>query len=87
MNPPLPPTEYLLSCSEMSLRDLELAALDRATQCRKRARLEHQEADAQIEIAAICRFLIDGGRAELFAQARRTLDLQVPLEFPQRKRA
>lgn len=86
MNPPLPPTEYLLSCSEMSLRDLELAALDRAAQARKRGRLENEQADANIELAGITRWLIEN-RAEILDTARRTLDLQVPLEFPQRKRA
>lgn len=86
MNPPLPPTEYLLSCSEMSLRDLELAALDRAAQCAKRARLERDAADAQIEIAGVTRWLIEH-RSEILETARRTFDVQVPLEFPTRKTA
>lgn len=86
MNPPLPPTEYLLSCSEMSLRDLELAALDRAAQCRKRAKLERDEADAQIELAGVTRWLIEH-RAELLETARKTLNVQVPLEFPARRTA
>ena len=80
MNKPLPSLEYLLECSEMSLRDLELAALDRAAQCRKRARIEHDEADAHIENAAVARFLIEN-RPALLEAARRTLDAQEVLPF------
>ena len=80
MNPSLPPTEYLLSCSEMSLRDLELAALDRAAQCRKRSQIERNEADAQIEQAAVARWLIEN-RAGMLEAFRRTLDAQTVLEF------
>lgn len=80
MNPPLPPMEYLLSCSETSLRDLELAALDRAAQCKKRARIEFLEAIAQQEAAGVARYFIEH-RSELLEAARRTLEAEPVLPF------
>lgn len=80
MNPTLPPLEYLLSCSEMSLRDLELAALDRAAQCKKRARIEFLEAIAQQEAAGVARYFIEH-RGEILDAARRTLDAEPALPF------
>ena len=80
MNKPLPSLEYLLECSEMSLRDLELAALDRAAQCKKRAKMELDESVAQQEAAGVARWLIDN-RAGILDAARRTLDAQEVLPF------
>ena len=86
MTPPTPPLEYLLECSLQSLRDLELAALDRSAQSLKRAKLELDEAVAQRELAGVARWLVEN-RAGILDAARRTLDAQAVLEFPQRKRA
>ena len=80
MNEPLPPLEYLLSCSESSLRDLELAALDRAAQCKKRARIEFMEAIAQQEAAGVARYFLEH-RGELLEAARRTLEAEPVLPF------
>jgi len=48
-----PPLEYLVSCSAQSLLDLELAALNRSSNCLKAARLEWEEAVAHREIAGV----------------------------------
>jgi hypothetical protein len=77
----LPPLEYLLSCSEISLRDLELAALSRANECLKHAKLEWEEAAPQREAAGVARFLIEH-RAELLEQAARTLQISPEQQFP-----
>jgi hypothetical protein len=77
----LPPLEYLLSCSEISLRDLELAALNRAANCLKQAKLEWEEAVSQREAAGVARFLIEH-RAELLEQASRTVQVRPEPQFP-----
>lgn len=86
MTPPFPSLDFLLETSDRTIRELELAALDRHAQALKRAKLEMDEAIAQRELAGVCRWLIDN-RAGILDAARRTVDLQVPLEFPQRKTA
>lgn len=82
----LPPIEYLLECSESSLQDLELACLNRSQQCLRAARNEWEEAVAQREAAGVTRFLIDN-RSELLRQARKTVEGQTAIPFPERKRA
>jgi len=61
---PLPPLEYLLDCSTKSLQDLELAALNRSQQCLKAAKMEWDEAVAQMECAGVARWLLEN-RKEL----------------------
>jgi hypothetical protein len=87
-NPPVPSLEFLFSCSETSLHDLELAGLDRSAQHFKAAKLELEEALAQREIAGVARWLIEN-RGKIFATARATLEAQTVFEFPSatRKRA
>lgn len=78
-----------MSCSNMALQDLELAALNRSTNCRKRAEREQAESISQRDVAAVARFLIDH-RSELLEEARRTIEaeqVQTVLEFPARKMA
>ena len=70
----LPSLEYLLTCSEESLADIELAALNRYANCLKTARAELTEAIAQREAAGVARWLRDN-RAELLERARRTLQV------------
>lgn len=89
MNPPLPPLEYLLECSEISLSDLEMKALDRSAHCLKRAKSEWAESVAQREVAGIARWLIEN-RPALLEQARRTIEAesaQPVLQFPQTRRS
>ena len=88
VNPPLPPLDYLLECSEISLGDLEMKALERSANCLKRAKQEWTEGVAQREVAGIARWLIEN-RPALLEQARRTLEAdrgQPVLEFPQARR-
>jgi hypothetical protein len=82
-NPALPSLEFLFACSETSLRDLELAALNRSAQHTKAARLEFLEAIAQREIAGVARFLIEN-RHQMLATARRTIEPQTVFEFPRK---
>ena len=87
--PALPPLEYLLECSEISLTDLELKSLERSANCLKRAKAEWMEGAAQREIAGIARWLIEN-RPALLEQARRTIEAehgQPVLEFPQARRS
>jgi hypothetical protein len=78
----MPPLEFLLECSEQSLRSLELACLNRSQQALKAARLEWEEALAQREVAGVARWLIEH-RVELLRQARLTLEArQALIPFP-----
>jgi hypothetical protein len=87
MNPALPKLEYLLDCSQKSLEDLELAALNRSQQCLKAAKLEMDEAVAQREAAGVARWLIEN-RVELLRQASLTLEeREDAVPFPARKTA
>jgi hypothetical protein len=56
---PLPSLEYLLNCSRTSLQDVELANLNRAANCLKRARIEWNEACAHREAAGVARWLLE----------------------------
>jgi hypothetical protein len=84
-DPRIPPLEYLLDCSENSLADLELAALNRSQQCLKVAKAEWEEAVAQREAAGVARWLIEN-RRELFRQASVTIE-QDAIHFPTSKTA
>lgn len=86
-NPALPPLEYLLDCSEMSLQSLELACLNRSQQSLKAARIETEEALAQRAVAEVARWLLEN-RKELLRQASLTLEgRQGAIPFPERKTA
>lgn len=84
--PSFPPLEFLLESSDRTIRELELAALDRSAQALKRSKLEFDEALAQRELAGVARWLIEN-RAELLAFTRRTLDAQTAIPFPARRTA
>lgn len=75
----LPSMEFLLQCSIQTLYDLELAALDRAANHLKTAKLEWEEAAAQREVAGVARWLIET-RDVLLEQASRTVEIKA--EFP-----
>jgi len=84
-SPALPTLEYLFECSDQSLHDLELAALDRSAQCLRKAKEEWMEGAAQRESAGVARWLITN-RAGILEMARRTVDAQTAIPFPQARR-
>jgi hypothetical protein len=71
--PALPSLEYLVSCSESALQELELRTLDLASQCSKRARLEMDQAISYRGTADVCRFLINH-RSDLIDLAKLVTD-------------
>src|SRR5580704_14248523 len=83
-DPTLPSLEWLLDCSESSLQDLEMAALDRGSRRLKAAKAEWHEAVAQFANAEIARYFRDH-RGEILEQARRTFDAE-KFVFPERRK-
>lgn len=82
MNLQLPPLPYLVDCSEGTLHQLELNALDLAAQCMKRAEAEMKQAVAHREAAGVYRFLIEH-RNDLIRISRGIADgRQAMLRFP-----
>lgn len=63
------------------LRDLELAALGRAANHLRTARLQWEEATAQQQVAGVARWLIET-RDLLLEQASRTVEIKAEPEFP-----
>jgi hypothetical protein len=82
----VPPLEWLLDCSDKSLQDLELAAMDRGARHLKGAKADWNEAVSQMAIAEVARYFREH-RSEIMELARRTIDTQAVLQFPSRKRA
>src|SRR6266704_243148 len=83
--PAFPPLEYLLQCSEKSLGELELSALNRSQQCFRAAKEEMEQALAHREIAGVARWIIEH-RPYLLEVARRTIEAesgQSVLQFPE----
>jgi hypothetical protein len=86
LDPTLPPLEYLFTCSEISLQDLEMASFDRGARRLKAAKEEWNEAVTQLANAEVARYFRDH-RGQILETARKTLEQGV-LEFPTaRKRA
>jgi hypothetical protein len=86
--PPLPSLEFLFECSDTSLQDLELAALDRSAQRLKAAKAEWNEAVSQLAAAEVARYFREH-RREILERARREVQLdaqQAVLEFPAARR-
>jgi hypothetical protein len=86
VNSPVPPLEYLLSCSAKSLQELELCALNRSQQCLRAAKEEWEEALAQREMAGVARWFIEH-RPYLLETASRVVAAesgQGALAFPER---
>jgi hypothetical protein len=82
----LPSLDFLLTCSQQTLNELELASLDRSSRSLKRAKEEISEGVAQREVAAIARFLIEH-RDSIMEEARKIIDLQRRLDFQGKKTA
>jgi hypothetical protein len=84
---PLPSLEYLFSCSNQSLAELELSCLNRSQQCAKAAKQEWDEALAQREAAGVARWLMEN-RKELLKMACLTLEgKQGTIPFPAQRRS
>jgi len=81
MGPAMPPFSYLLECSDKSLANLELAALNRSQQCLKVAKTEWEEALAQREVAGVARWLIEN-RESLLSLIRQTIMASAKDELP-----
>jgi hypothetical protein len=86
MDPALPSLKFLFDCSDTSLGDLELAALNRGAKHLKAAKTEWNEAVDQFANATVARYFRDH-REEILEFAKKTIELQSVLEFPARKRA
>lgn len=82
----IPPIEWLLDVSENTLMDLQLAALGHSAKHTKAAKAEWQAAITQAAIAEVAAYLREH-REEILEIARRTLDTQTVISFPERKRA
>ena len=76
-----PPLEYLLECSQKSLYDLELAALNRSQQHLRAAKAEWEEAVSQREVAGVARWLIEN-RENLLDLVRQTINHASGDSFP-----
>lgn len=80
------PLEFLLDASDQTLRDTQLASLDRGSRHLKAAKVSWNAAIDEFvnaELAAIFR----ERRAEILERARQELDAQSVIAFPERKRA
>lgn len=82
----LPPLDWLMDVSLQSLADLELACLDRGSRHTKAAKAEWNAALKELTTAELARYLRDH-REEILEIARRTIDQQSLISFPDRKRA
>jgi hypothetical protein len=80
------PLEFLLNASAQTLSDTQLASMDRGARHLKAAKVSWNAAIDEFvnaEIAAIFR----DRREEIMERARRTVDGQAVMPFPERKRA
>ena len=82
----MPPVEWLLDVSNATLGDLELAELDRGSKRLKAAKAEWNAAVEHFAKAEVARYFRDH-RLEMLELARRTIDTQSVLTFPEKKRA
>ena len=80
------PLEFLLSASNQSLADSQLASLDRGARHLKAAKIEWNEAVDEFVNAKISEIFRER-RAEIMERARQELDAQSVIAFPERKRA
>lgn len=83
----MPPIEWLLDCSETTLQDLELAALNRSSRHLKAAKADWSAAVTQMATAELAKYLRKH-RNEMLELARKSIEGQAVIEFPaERKRA
>lgn len=80
------PLEFLLSASDQTLTDTQLASFDRGSRHLRAAKVDWNAAIDEFvnaELAAIFR----ERRAEILEKARKTIEAQSVIAFPERKRA
>jgi hypothetical protein len=82
----MPPVEWLFDVSSTTLADLELAELDRGSRRLKAAKAEWNAAVGHFAKAEAARYLRDH-RLEVLELAKRTIDAQALLSFPEKKLA
>jgi hypothetical protein len=83
----IPAPELLFDFSNHSLQDLQMASFDRSARNLKAAKSAWNEAVREEAIALVAAYFLEYREAMLEA-ARRTVEMQTVLEFPQaRKRA
>ncbi len=82
----MPPIEWLFDVSGATLGEYELAELDRGAKHLKAAKAEWNAAREHFAKADAIRYLMDH-REEILELARRTVDSQAVLAFPEKKRA
>lgn len=82
----IPPIEWLLDVSDNTLMELQLAALNRSAKHTKASKAELQAAVTQAAIAEVAQYMRENRKA-IMELARRTLDQQAVISFPERKRA
>jgi hypothetical protein len=82
----MPPIEWLLDCSDTTLQDLELAALNRSSRHMKAAKADWNAAVDQAATAELARYLREH-REKILELARKSLEGQTVIAFPERKRA
>jgi hypothetical protein len=82
----MPPIEWLFDCSNTTLQDLELAALNRAQRHMKALKADTEAAVNQLATAELARYMREH-REEMIEIARRTIEGQAVIPFPVRKRA
>ena len=83
-DPALPSLEWLFSCSDTTLGDLEMVSLERGSKRLKAAKAEWHEAVAQFASAEVVRYLRDH-RGEILEEARRTFEGE-RFQFPERRK-
>ena len=82
----LPSIEWLFDCSDTTLQDLELAALNRAQRHMKALKADTEAAVNQLATAEVARYMREH-REEMIEIARKTIEGQRVIPFPVRKRA
>ena len=80
------PLEYLFESSQQSLCDLELASLNRGSQLLKAVKADWNAAVDEFANAAVARYFREH-RTEILDMARRTVEGQHVIMFPERKSA
>ena len=81
-----PPLDWLFDCSDTTLQDLELAALNRSSRHMKAAKADWTAAVHQMATAELAKYLREH-REEILELGRKSLEGQTVIPFPERKRA
>jgi hypothetical protein len=82
----IPKPEYLFEVSEMTLQDLQLSSLDRSARQLKAAKIAWGEAVREAAIATVAQYFLEERRG-ILEMARKTMEGQTVLVFPERKTA